>query len=114
MAASPATVAVGTRGSVGSLVKKEMEYFSKFELETHEGTKKPQPHTSGMVSCRSYSRHGFWVLIMAWKRRKRRCTSWFLPKICSVAEVAESNDQLSRIPGYNYRILKNKIDDFQP
>ncbi|XP_027339566.1 uncharacterized protein LOC113853247 [Abrus precatorius] len=112
-----APVAIGTRGTIGSLVRKEIEYFTKFELDRRGSSKKPQQHfvDVDMLSGRSYSmsRPSFWVLLTTWKRRKRRGTSGsgFLPKICSVAEVAETN-QLSRIPGYSYQILKNDINTF--
>ncbi|XP_020225472.1 uncharacterized protein LOC109807363 [Cajanus cajan] len=106
-----APVAIGTRGTIGSLVRKEIEYFTKIELERRGSSQKPQQHfvEMDMVSGRSYcmSRPSFWVLLTTWKRRKRRGTSGFLPKICSVADVAESErNQLNRIPGYSYRILK--------
>ncbi|CAJ1962450.1 unnamed protein product [Sphenostylis stenocarpa] len=111
-----APVAIGTRGTIGSLVRKEIEYFTKFEIDRRGSSRKPQQHfvDMDMVSGRSYpiSRPSFWVMLTAWKRRKRRCTSGFLPKICSVAEVAESN-QLNRIPGYSYRILRNDINNIQ-
>lgn len=109
-----APVAIGTRGTIGSLVRKEIEYFTKFELDRSGSSQKPQKHFVNMVSSRSYSmsRTSFWELLSTWKRRKRRGTSGFLPKRCSVAEVAESN-QLNMIPGYNYRILKSDINNFQ-
>lgn len=111
---APAPVAIGTRGTIGSLVMKEIEYFTKFELDKRGNSHKPQPHFVDMVSSRGYSmsRPSFWVLLMTGKRRKRRSTNGFLPKICSVAEVAESN-QLNRIPGYSYRILKSDIHNFE-
>ncbi|KAI4295873.1 hypothetical protein L6164_035871 [Bauhinia variegata] len=112
--AAPSPVAIGTRGTVGSLVRKEIEYFTKFELERRGNLQNPHPQIMGMVSGRDYSipRSSFWVLLMTWRRKKRRGTSGFLPKICSVVEVAESN-QFNRIPGYDYRILKNDINNFQ-
>ncbi|XP_061345469.1 uncharacterized protein LOC133291261 [Gastrolobium bilobum] len=112
--AAPAPVAIGTRGTIGSLVRKEIEYFAKFELEKRGNSQKPQPHFVDMVSSRGYStsRPGFWFLLMTGKKRKPRGTNGFLPKICSVAEVAENN-QLKRIPGYSYRILKDDINNLQ-
>ncbi|XP_057756878.1 uncharacterized protein LOC130976129 [Arachis stenosperma] len=110
--AFPAPVAIGTRGTIGSLVRKEIEYFTKFEL-----AQKPQQHflDMNMASCRSFSmpsRSSLWDLLPTWKRKKRRGTSgFFLPKICSVSEVADSN-QLNRIPGYSYRILRNDFNNF--
>ncbi|KAK7303284.1 hypothetical protein RJT34_14187 [Clitoria ternatea] len=111
-----APVAIGTRGTIGSLVRKEIEYFTKFELDRRGSSQKPQQHyvDINMVSGRSYSmsRASFWDLLTTWKRRKRRGTSGFIPKVCSVSEVAESN-QLNRIPGYSYRVLKNDISSIQ-
>lgn len=109
--AAPTPVAIGTRGTIGSLVRKEIEYFSKFELGSSQ---RPQPHFVNMVSRRGYStsRPSFWVLLMTGKRRKRRGNNVFLPKMCSVAEVVESN-KWNRVPGYSYRILKDDINNFQ-
>lgn len=101
MAAPTTPVAIGTRGTIGSLVRKEIEYFTKIESQKY------QPHFVNMVSNRSYSstsKPSFWVLLMTGKRRKRRSTA--------NAQVAESND-LNNIPGYNYRILKDDINHFQ-
>ncbi|ESW25925.1 hypothetical protein PHAVU_003G077200 [Phaseolus vulgaris] len=108
--AAPTPVAVGTRGTIGSLVRKEIEYFSKFDLGN---SKRPQPHFVDMTSGRGYStsRPSFWVLLMTGKRRKRRGSNVFLPKMCSVAEVVESN-KWNRVPGYGYRILKDDINNF--
>lgn len=112
--AAPAPVAIGTRGTIGSLVRKEIEYFTKIELDKLGNPQKPhQPHYVDMVSGRGYSQKpSFWVLLMTGKRRKRRGTNGFLPKMCSVAEVAESN-HLNRIPGYSYRILRDDINNFE-
>lgn len=109
--AAPTPVAIGTRGTIGSLVKKEIEYFSMFELGNSQ---RPQPHFVNIVSGRGYStsRSSFWVLLMTGKRRKRRGNNVFLPKMCSVAEVVESN-KWNRVPGYSYRILKDDINNFQ-
>lgn len=100
MAASTTPVAIGTRGTIGSLVRKEIEYFTKIESQ------KCQPNFVNMVSNRSYSstsKPSFWVSLMTGKRRKRRYAN---------AQVAESN-HLNSIPGYNYRILKDDINHFQ-
>ncbi|KAL2339171.1 hypothetical protein Fmac_013617 [Flemingia macrophylla] len=101
-------VSIGTRGTIGSLVRKEIEFFSKFELGNSQ---RPQPQ---IVSNRGYStsRPSFWVLLMTGKRRKRKGTNVFLPKMCSLAQVAEGN-KWNRVPGYSYRIIKDDINNFQ-
>ncbi|XP_054777189.1 uncharacterized protein LOC129285478 [Prosopis cineraria] len=112
---TPPPAAIGTRGTVGSLVRKEIEYFTMFEVERRGCRSQRQPRTQAVdqVSARGFSscRPSFWVALMTWKRKKRRFSSGFLPKICSVPEVAETN-HLDRIPGFSYRILSNDINNF--
>ncbi|KAE7995460.1 hypothetical protein FH972_000249 [Carpinus fangiana] len=105
-----APVAIGTRGTVGSLVRKEIEYFRKIEIDRCGSSRKPQGQIVDVASTsgRSASRPSFWFLMMTWKRKKQRSSSGILPSICSAVEVADSN-RLNRIPGYNYRILKNDL-----
>jgi hypothetical protein len=107
-----APVAIGTRGTVGSLVRKEIEYFRKIEIDRCGSSRKPQGQivdmasTSGRSASASASRPTFWFLMMTWKRKKQRSSSGILPSMCSAVEVSDSN-RLNKIPGYSYRILKN-------
>ncbi|GAU18364.1 hypothetical protein TSUD_202530 [Trifolium subterraneum] len=94
---APAPVAIGTRGTIGSLVRKEIEYFTSQK----GNSKKSQPQFVNMVS--SKPKASFWMLL---KRKKQRNPNEFLPKTCSVRQVTENN-HCSRIPGYSYRILKD-------
>ncbi|KAJ6999539.1 hypothetical protein NC653_010296 [Populus alba x Populus x berolinensis] len=110
--AAKAPVAIGTRGTVGSLVRKEIEYFSKFEIDRCASSRKPQEQVANIASSNDQSRPSFWSLTMSWKRKKRRGSSGFLPSICSAVEVADSN-RLSRVPGFSYRILKDDSKDMQ-
>lgn len=122
--ATPPPVAIGTRGTIGSLVRKEIEYFTMFELERrgchsqrqqqHQQQQQPGTQHVDHVSAKGFSscRPSFWLSLMTWKRKKRRLSSnGFLPKICSVSEVVETN-HLDRIPGFSYRILSNDINHF--
>ncbi|KAF5729032.1 hypothetical protein HS088_TW21G01189 [Tripterygium wilfordii] len=103
--AATAPVAIGTRGTVGSLVRKEIEYFNNFELERRGSCKRRQGSVVDMGSSSGNSRPGFWFLMTSWKRKKRRSNGGFLPSMCSVVEVADGN----RIPGLSYRILENDL-----
>ena len=57
---APAPVAIGTRGTIGSLVRKEIEYFTKIKLDKL-GNGKPKS--------------SFWMLL---KRKKQRGPNEFL------------------------------------
>ncbi|GLT83248.1 hypothetical protein SLE2022_015480 [Rubroshorea leprosula] len=113
MAAS-APVAIGTRGTVGSLVRKEIEYFAKLEIDTR-GSSSGKAHglLVDVTSCSGQSRRhaGLWFSMMSWRRKKQRAGAGFLPSMCSAVEVADSN-QLNGIPGFHYRILKNDQNNF--
>lgn len=94
-------VEVGTRGTVGSLLKKEIEYFRKNELDCSKGSSNNKSQKSSVVidsgSGNSWPSFGF--LNMKWKKKKRRGTGGGLPAMCSMVEVSE-------IPGFSYRNLK--------
>ncbi|KDP20773.1 hypothetical protein JCGZ_21244 [Jatropha curcas] len=103
--AAPSPVAIGTRGTVGSLVRREIEYFTKVELDRCVSSSKSE---IDMGSSSGRSRPSFWSLRMNWKRKKRRGSSnGFLPSICSAVEVADTNG----ISGFSYRILKNDMKE---
>lgn len=109
--AATAPVAIGTRGTVGSLVRTEIEYFSKFELQQCASFRKPQGRIVDIASSSGHSRNSFWFMITRWKRKKRRgSASCILPSICSAVEVADRNP-LNGIAGFNYRILKNDVNN---
>lgn len=114
--AAAAPLAIGTRGTVGSLVMKEIEYFSKLELDRHgRSSGKSQGKILDMGSFsrgNSSSRSSFRFLTMTWKRKKQGISKGFLPRICSVSEVSESN-RLNGISGFNYMILKDKVKNFE-
>uniref|UniRef100_A0A5B7AZB3 Uncharacterized protein n=1 Tax=Davidia involucrata TaxID=16924 RepID=A0A5B7AZB3_DAVIN len=107
-----APVEVGTRGTVGSLVMKEIEYFSKLELERRGSARKPQGHVVNLASSSGNSWPSFGFLIMTWRRKKRRSSTGFRPSICSVVEVEDSH-QLNGIPGFTYRNLKADVKKFE-
>ncbi|KAE8724410.1 Kinase superfamily protein [Hibiscus syriacus] len=125
-AGGSAPIAIGTRGTVGSLLKKEIEYFANFELEAQGivgggssgGSSSGRSWKSGVrveMDCSNgHSRSGFWFSIVGWKRKKRKAgnDSGFLPSMCSAIEVADMN-RFNRIPGFNYRILKNDVHNFR-
>jgi len=94
--ATAAPVAIGTRGTVGSLVRKEIEYFSKVHSSSSPAEE--------AASRRGHFRLGFRFFAAPWRRKKR-----LVPRICSVVEVAERNYGVrSEIPGFNYRVLKDE------
>ncbi|XP_062088730.1 uncharacterized protein LOC133795291 [Humulus lupulus] len=121
--ASTAPIAIGTRGTVGSLVRKEIEYFTKLELDRHGNSGKPRgpqilDMASSTTSRRGNNGNNSWpsfrfLMIMTWKRRKQRSTSWsFIPSLCSASEVDERN-RLNGAPGFNYRILRDDLRSFE-
>lgn len=83
---------VGTKGTVGSLVKKEMEYFRRLEF-CHNG-KKDGSNGEG------YSCLNLHFLI----RRKQKIKSFRLPGNCSVVEVAD----IHGVSNFKYKNLQTQ------
>lgn len=105
MAISAAPIAIGTRGTVGSLVRKEIEYFSKLELDLNASSRKPRRQVTDTSPRRGSTRSPFWFLKMTWKRKQQRGSKRFLSSMCSVAEVSESN----RL--FDYSILEDDVQN---
>ncbi|KAM6602084.1 hypothetical protein CsatA_021693 [Cannabis sativa] len=118
---STAPIAIGTRGTVGSLVRKEIEYFTKLEVDRHGNSRKPRgPQILDMASTTNSKRgNNSWpsfkfLMIMSWKRRKQRSPSRsFIPSLCSASEVDERNRfNLNGAPSFSYRILRDDLRSF--
>lgn len=86
---------VGTRGTIGSLLKKEIDFFRKADFERAETTTSQET-----AAVRRSSWPSFRFSMSNWRRKKRRSSG-----ICSVVEVADS-DRLNEIPGFGYLNLR--------
>ncbi|XP_065879152.1 uncharacterized protein [Euphorbia lathyris] len=102
MAAATTPVAIGTRGTVGSLVRKEIDYFNKINDQVDIcGSSRNKAH-----------RTGFWSLKLSWKKKKRSGnSSRFIPSICSAVDHVEVTNRINGIHGFSYRILKDEVKE---
>ncbi|KAL8103945.1 uncharacterized protein LOC141679845 [Apium graveolens] len=84
---------IGTKGTVGSLVKKEMEYFRGVEF-CHNG-KKDGSNGQG-YSCLNH--------LQSLIRRKQKIRSFRIPGNCSVVEVAD----IHGVSNFKYKNLQTQ------
>ncbi|XP_011648422.1 uncharacterized protein LOC105434455 [Cucumis sativus] len=103
--AAIAPVAIGTRGTIGSLVKKEIDYFAKIELETSISSQRSQGPEMASSGCRS-SPPTFWQSLMSWRRKTKLTSNRFVTKMCSTFDASRSN-RMNKISGLSYTILQN-------
>ncbi|KAK1375153.1 hypothetical protein POM88_031346 [Heracleum sosnowskyi] len=99
---TPDPVKIGTRGTVGSLIRKEREYYRAIE-RNHVVKKSCGPSGVG----KSWFRFNFLI----WKRSKKKKSGCFLPSSCSFSEVADPQQQLNSIASFSYRNLKAQAKD---
>ncbi|KAL9441510.1 hypothetical protein AB3S75_020078 [Citrus x aurantiifolia] len=99
-------VEVGTRGTVGSLIMKEIEYFSQLELRSQDGSWRPQTHVTEMASSSSHCGPTATSVTTTQKKKKRRGNR--LPSICSMVEVLDKSQPIG-ISGFSYRNLKSDM-----
>ncbi|CAL1372628.1 unnamed protein product [Linum trigynum] len=104
--AAAAPVAIGTRGTVGALVRKEIEYFT-----VASGSLQAQGNSRKMAS-RSGSGRSFWPFRIRWGRKKAGAGGGgglLHLGMCSAADVARDGIGISG--RFGYRVLKQD-DDF--
>ncbi|GMP65415.1 hypothetical protein CsSME_00026216 [Camellia sinensis var. sinensis] len=103
--AAKTPVEIGTRGTVGSLMMKEIEYFNRLELGSQDSSEKPRHQFTDMASTSSYSRPPKHGSLIKTPKKKKKGGSKLVPNICSMVEVAENN-QPNKTSGFSYRNLK--------
>lgn len=91
-------VEIGTRGTIGSLILREIEYFSQRELSRQGSSKKPELRITDLGSSSGHSRHHSGSVMANQKKKKKG--SWLRPSVCSLVEVADNN---------RYRNLKSDL-----
>ncbi|XP_024928105.3 uncharacterized protein LOC112491197 [Ziziphus jujuba] len=101
---------IGTRGTVGSLVMKEIEYFSQLELGSQGNSKKTLSHVADISCSYSHSRPTFGSALATQKKKKRG--SRHLPSMCSTIEVSDINQPTGTYT-FSYRNLKSDVEKLQ-
>lgn len=102
---------------------KEIEYFKRLETSGGDayGDHKCSTKTSPDKKHRGDGNgsnfwHGFGFLTISWRRGKRKggSSGRFLPRMCTMVDVADSrHHRLTKIPSFNYRNLKDDINQFE-
>ncbi|KAL8112859.1 hypothetical protein AgCh_020241 [Apium graveolens] len=82
----PDPVKVGTRGTVGSLLRKEMEYYRQLERN-----RVMSPNNMVDKSCRPSGVGKSWLSFkfLTWKRSKKKKSGRLLPSFCSFSKVED-------------------------
>ncbi|KAG9454099.1 hypothetical protein H6P81_007003 [Aristolochia fimbriata] len=108
-ATATAPVEIGTRGTVGSLVFQEMEYYNKLDLNLCHPEQRGQPSQIPAMVVSSWVDSGpnLGYSIAASKSKKKRRSGGFLPSICSAVDVIDNRMDL--VPGCNYRNLRTDV-----
>lgn len=108
-------VEIGTRGTVGSLVMKEIEYFSQLELSSRSNSEKPRSHITDMASSSSSISHSSkptFGSVLTSQKKKKKGGNRLLPSMCSMVEVSDKNRPVG-ISGFSYRNLKTDVKNLQ-
>lgn len=91
-------IEVGTRGTVGFLIMKEIEYFTNLESD------KPQDQFTEMASTSSHPKPKFGSFTTT-PGKKKKGGRKLIPNMCSTVDVAKSN-RSNVTSGLSYRNLK--------
>ncbi|KAM0007266.1 hypothetical protein Hdeb2414_s0146g00813471 [Helianthus debilis subsp. tardiflorus] len=108
--AAEAPIKIGTKGTVGSLMMKEIEYFNRLEvLSKKHGLHVPEAAAS-TNSGQSKPKIDHHSVNIAPRRKKR--SNKFVPSICSAIDVADHNGR-KMVSGFGYRTLKADVGRLQ-
>lgn len=110
MTAKTTPVEIGTRGTVGSLILQEIEFFSQLELGCQDSLHKPRKPTEKPSSSSSNKINR--GSLATPPKKKRRAGRKLIPSMCNMVDVAESSQPTSK-SGFSYRNLKADIKSLQ-
>ncbi|XP_042008908.1 uncharacterized protein LOC121757426 [Salvia splendens] len=97
----PYPVAIGTRGTAGSLIMREIEYFSRLQL----GHNKPLHQLGNQLTGSKRES----AITSVPEKKKKRASNKLIPSMCSMVEVAESKQAKTASSGFAYRSLKADV-----
>lgn len=104
---------IGTCGTVGSLLKIEIDYFRRIEVERVNSCMNVERNLEETTST---GRRNSWrglrsLLVLPWRRKKRRNSGIRSAGMCATVDVAE-NPRLGEIPGFSYQNLRADSNRF--
>lgn len=106
--AEPNPVVIGTKGTVGSLIMQEMDYFNRLQLGSKSSSSKSQCQLANVALTGESSKPKL-ESMAAVPGKKKRGSKRLIPSFCSMVEVAESN-QLNSFNRFTYRSLKVDVN----
>nr|XP_043625622.1 uncharacterized protein LOC122597049 [Erigeron canadensis] len=109
-------IKIGTRGTVGNLLMKEIEYFKRLDtdsggdrLDFESKSLDPNRKNCGSGGLNFWSGFGFLKIKWRGKKTKGSSNDKFLPRVCTMVDVADSHHNHhhcgNKIPGFNYQNL---------
>lgn len=103
MAVKVNPVAIGTRGTVGSLIMQEIDYFARLELSRSSSIKTSR-QVSDLASNGEYSKPELQPASTI-PKRKKKSRSKLVPSLCSMVDVVESKQPNT----FTYKNLKAEL-----
>ena len=104
MAGSTAPLAIGTRGTVGSLLRREIEYFQRLEHDPFSKKNAGMSKSSNADTHRSKTTLSS-LLMISWRKQRKRSSSYS----SSGSSSFLSGEEFDGMPGFSYKNLKADI-----
>lgn len=106
-------VEIGTRGTVGSLITHEIEYFAQLEIKCQNMSRKNlERKLSDAGSISSCSKPNLGSIIPTPKKKKKG-SNRLIPNMCSMVDVVEKRNQPNLSSRFSYRSLKADVNTLQ-
>ncbi|KAI3702969.1 hypothetical protein L6452_28723 [Arctium lappa] len=109
--ASETPVKIGTKGTVGSLMMKEIEYFNKLEkVQSQKHSLQVPEMAATTTSSGTQSKPKIDSESLTSKSKKR--THKFIPRMCAAIDVVDRNGP-KMVSGFGYKTLKADVRRLQ-
>ncbi|KAM0007745.1 hypothetical protein Hdeb2414_s0134g00807911 [Helianthus debilis subsp. tardiflorus] len=123
-----ALIAIGTHGTMGNLLMKEIQYYKRLELDnggdrrnSNVSSLDPDKKHGGSGSGGSAFWCGFGFFKTKWQRKQGNggISQKFLPRICMMADATEGchnhhqRRHANKIPGFNYHNLEDDTKQYK-
>lgn len=106
-------VGIGTKGTVGSLILQEIEYYRQLEINYRDNSQKePEPQLPGAGGTISFSKPNL-CSITKMPTKKKKGSNRIIPSMCSLVDVVEKKNQPHLRSSFSYRSLKADVKTLQ-
>ncbi|KAL8098607.1 hypothetical protein AgCh_031395 [Apium graveolens] len=98
-------VGIGTKGTVGSLILQEIEYYRQLQINCRDTSQRePEPQIPSAGSTISFCKPNLGSSTTT-PTKKKKGSNRIIPSMCSMVDIVEKNNQPHLSSRFSYRVI---------